>query len=77
MSKEKKNAPLKNVNSYARFSGYAIQMFAIISVGTFIGVKLDEAYPNEYDGYTISLALAAVLISIFSVIRQIISHSKK
>jgi len=29
-------------NSYARFSGVAIQMFAIIGIGTFIGVKLDE-----------------------------------
>ena len=30
-------------------------MFAIIAVGTYIGVKLDENYPNEHNLYTLSL----------------------
>ncbi len=63
-------------NSYARFSGIAIQMFAIIGVGTFIGVKLDERYPNAHDLYTLSLTLGSVIISIIYVIRRIIAASK-
>jgi hypothetical protein len=49
------------LNSYARFSGIAIQMFVIIGLGTFIGV---------------SLTLGSVVMSIIYVIRRIIVASK-
>ncbi len=64
------------LNSYARFSGMAIQMFAIIGIGTFIGVKLDEKYPNKYNLYTLILSLGSVIMSIVYVIRRIIAGSK-
>ncbi len=64
-------------NSYARFSGIAIQMFAIIGLGTFIGVKLDERYPNEHNLYTLILSLLSVIMSIVYVIRRIIAGSKQ
>lgn len=64
------------LNSYARFSGIAIQMFAIIAVGTFIGVKLDKAYPNEHNLYTLMLSLLSVILSVVYVIRRIIAGSK-
>jgi len=54
----------------------AIQMFAIIGLGTFAGVKLDEYYPNEHNLFSVSLALISVIASIIFVIRQIISASK-
>lgn len=65
------------LNSYARFSGLAIQMFAIIGIGTFIGVKLDEWYPNDSNWFTIGLALFSVLGAIFYVIKRIIAGSKE
>ncbi|MFK7834365.1 MAG: AtpZ/AtpI family protein [Winogradskyella sp.] len=64
-----------NINSYARFSSIALQMLAIIGVGTFIGIKLDEYYPNAYDTYTIVLALVSVILSMVYVIRRIIASS--
>ena len=64
------------LNSYTRFSGIAIQMFAIIAIGTFVGVKLDEKYPNKYNLYTLILSLASVIMSIVYVIRRIIANSK-
>lgn len=73
--KEKKDNPLNS--TYARYSGLAIQMIAIIGVGTFIGVKLDENFPNEHNLYTIGLSLASVIGSMILVISQIISNSKK
>jgi hypothetical protein len=63
-------------NSYAKFSGIAIQMFAIIGIGTFVGVKLDEKYPNKHNLYTLILSLASVIMSIVYVIRRIITSSK-
>ena len=64
------------LNSYARFSGIAIQMIAIIGIGTFIGVKLDETYPNTHNLYTLGFTLGAVIASIVYVIRRIIATSK-
>jgi hypothetical protein len=64
------------LNSYARFSGIAIQMFVIIGLGTFIGVKRDERYPNTHNLYTLSLTLGSVVMSIIYVIRRIIVASK-
>ena len=71
--KDQKN----RLNSYARLSGLVIQMMAIIGVGTFAGIKLDEAYPNEKNLYTLGLTLAGVVSSIVYVIRRIIASSKE
>ena len=74
------NKPVKDqkdkLNTYARFSGIVIQMVAIICVGTFIGVKLDERYPNENNLYTLFFTLGFVIASIVFVIRRIIAASK-
>jgi hypothetical protein len=72
--KEKKQE--KPLNKFARFSGIGFQMIAIIAFGTFVGVKLDEKYPNEKNLFTLSFSLGSVIISILYVIRQIISASK-
>jgi hypothetical protein len=72
----KHKPPQDKLNSYARFSGIAIQMFAIIGVGTFVGVKLDEKYPNKHNLYTLILSLTSVIMSIVYVIRRIIAGSK-
>ncbi|MBR9913515.1 MAG: hypothetical protein GYB32_01605 [Algicola sp.] len=52
-------------------------MFAIIGVGTFIGYKLDEMYPNEHNLYTLAGSLSSVIISIIYIIRRIIAASKE
>lgn len=75
-NQNEKKASLLN-SSYARYSGIAIQMFAIIGIGTFIGVKLDEKYPNKNNLFTLILSLTSVIGSIVLVIRQIIANSKE
>lgn len=67
----------KTFSAYAQYSGIAIQMFVIIGLGTFIGVKLDENFPNKHSLYTVFCSLFAVLISIYFVIRRIIKISKQ
>jgi hypothetical protein len=51
-------------------------MFAIIGLGCFIGVKLDEKFPNTHNLYTLILSLTSVILSIVYVIRRIIAASK-
>jgi len=72
----KKRQSNKPINTYAKFSSIAIQMIAIIGVGTFIGIKLDEKFPNTHDLYTLGFTLSAVILSIIYVIRRIIASSK-
>ncbi|WP_298550576.1 AtpZ/AtpI family protein [uncultured Algibacter sp.] len=67
----------KQLNTYARYSGLAVQMFAIIGVGTFIGYKLDENYPNKHNLFTLFATLSSVIISIIYIIRRIIATSKE
>jgi len=51
-------------------------MAATIFIGTFIGVKLDEKYPNEYSAYTLIFSLVFVFASLYTVIKQISNISK-
>ncbi|HMB63360.1 MAG TPA: AtpZ/AtpI family protein [Eudoraea sp.] len=63
-------------NSYIQYSGIAIQMIVIIGLGSYGGVRLDEAYPNEYHAFTIICSLASVAMAIYVVIRQVSKASK-
>ncbi len=73
MNKLQKKKPLHN---YTRFSGIAFQMAATIFVGTYVGVKLDEKFPNKYNMYTLIFSLVFVLASLYNVIKQISNISK-
>jgi len=63
-------------NNYARFSGIAIQMFVIIGLGTYAGLKLDEKYPNKHNLYTVGFSLGSVILAIVFVIKRILAASK-
>ena len=40
------------MKSFARYSGFGFQMIAIIGLGVYAGIKLDEKYPNKYKAHT-------------------------
>jgi len=73
MVKSKKKNQL---NTYARFSGIAFQMIAIIGLGTFGGIKLDKKYPNDYMLYTLILSFTSVIIALIYVVRRVLQASK-
>jgi F0F1-type ATP synthase assembly protein I len=75
-SNNKNQKPREQLNAYAKYSSIAIQMFAIIGIGSFAGVKLDEYFSNTNNVFTIILSLSSVIFAITFVIRQIISASK-
>jgi len=52
-------------------------MLVIIGLGSYGGVKLDEAYPNEYSMYTIICSLASIAIAMYLVIKQVSRISKR
>lgn len=66
-----------SLNSYAKYSAIAFQMFAIIGVGSFIGIKIDQYFGNENSLWTIILSLCSTIFAVFFVIRRIIADSKE
>ena len=76
MSDQNQKKKNNTLNSYARFSSIAIQMFVIIGIGTLGGIKLDDYFQNKNDLFTIILSLLSVILSILYVVRSIISSSK-
>ncbi|PKA82897.1 putative F0F1-ATPase subunit (Ca2+/Mg2+ transporter) [Ulvibacter sp. MAR_2010_11] len=73
----KKPRPSSRINNYARFTGIGFQMVAIIGIGAYGGVKLDERYPNEYSLWTIICSLAAIGIAMYFVIKQVTNFSNR
>jgi hypothetical protein len=59
-----KTDPRKNLNDYARYSGMAFQMLAIILAGSFAGVGLDH-WLDCKPLFTVLLSLGSVVLAIY------------
>ena len=68
--KEKKKAK-KPLNKYIRLTGIGLQMGITIYLASYFGKWLDVKYPNENNIYTIILTLSGVVLSFYSLLRQI------
>ncbi|MGJ5642974.1 AtpZ/AtpI family protein [Formosa sp. S-31] len=72
-----KEKPKKQLNNYIKFSTMAFQMVAIIGVLTYLGVWLDDKYPNEYSMFTIIFSLLGVTGAIYMIIKQVTNLNKE
>jgi F0F1-type ATP synthase assembly protein I len=70
--KKKSNKSNEPVNSYARYTGIAIQMVAIIVVMTLAGVKLDSRRASDTPVFTLILSLLGVFAAIYTAIKDFI-----
>jgi hypothetical protein len=64
-----KRPPLE---SYARYSNIAFQMFAIIGIGIFGGVKLDQWLHLRFPVFTVLLSILSVAAAIYSVVKDLL-----
>ena len=60
----------KPLPDYAKFSGIAVQMIAIIVAGTYGGLKLDQLARFRFPLFTILLSLASVFFAIYLVVSK-------
>jgi len=67
-SKDNKN----NMNSYAKYSSLAFQMVAIIMIGVFGGLKLDQFLNLKFPLFTLVLSLLSVILAIYYAIKDFI-----
>jgi len=67
---QKKN--LSSLSSYAKYSSIAFQMIAIILLGVFGGIKLDQVIKMEFPLFTVLFTILAVIFSIYYAIKDLI-----
>lgn len=66
---KKSRPPLE---SYARYSSLAFQMFAIIGLGIFGGVKLDKWIDTGFPLFTVLLAVLSVAAAIYIAVKDLL-----
>lgn len=66
----KKKPPL--TNNYAKYSGMAMQMMAIIVIGVLAGRKIDQWAATKYPVFTLVLTLLSVFAAMYYFIKDVI-----
>lgn len=60
------------LSDYGRYSSLAFQMIAIILVGVFGGIKLDQVVRWEFPIFTLVLTVIAVVLSMYYAVKDLI-----
>jgi len=64
--------PRPPLESYARYSSLAFQMFAIIGLGIFGGVKLDQWLKIGFPVFTVLLSIISVAAAIYTAVKDLL-----
>jgi F0F1-type ATP synthase assembly protein I len=70
--KKSKSQENKGLNDFAKYSGMAFQMFAIILITTWGGIQLDKLAKFHTPVFTIILSLLGVFAAIYTVLKDFI-----
>lgn len=72
-SKPKPDKPKRPpLESYARYSSLAFQMFAIIGLGIYGGIKLDQWLKNRFPVFTLLLSVISVAAAIYTAVKDLL-----
>ena len=69
---DKNNQKKKLISNYGKYSSIAFQMLAIILLGVWGGVKIDEWLEMSIPIFTIILSLLSVVLAIYSVVKDLL-----
>ncbi|MEO1010626.1 MAG: AtpZ/AtpI family protein [Bacteroidota bacterium] len=72
-----KDSPKKKLDTWIKFSNIGLQMAVTIGAMAYLGVWLDEKYPNLYSVYTVVFSLIGVFASLYNVFRQVRNMNDK
>ena len=68
--KNQKKQPNKGLRDYARYSGIAFQMIAIILIAVWGGIKLDKLAGFNKPVFTIILSLLGVFAAVYTAVKD-------
>ena len=71
-SPEDQKQKQKQFNAYTKYSGLALQMMAIIAVGTYCGFRLDKYLGWKFPVCTVVLSLLSVGIAIWNAVKDLL-----
>ena len=67
---QKEKNKKKELNSFAKYSALSFQMAAIILLGVFGGLKLDEWLDLQFPIFTLILITIAIILAIYFAIKD-------
>jgi len=70
--KNQKSPENKGLNDFARYSGMAFQMIAVILVTTWGGIELDKLAKLHTPVFTIILSILGVFAAIYTAVKDFI-----
>jgi len=68
MSTNKKNNKIKSSNSYMQYSGMAFQLFGILFIAMFIGMKVDKYIDNESYYFAAAFSFIALIAYLYKLV---------
>ena len=72
LRKSGKNPKKSYLDNYARYTGIAFQMLAIILLGVWGGIKLDEWLQLQFPVFTLLLSVLSVFLAIYTVVKDLL-----
>jgi F0F1-type ATP synthase assembly protein I len=69
---KKESRSRESLNSYAKYSGIAVQMIVIILAGVFLGTKMDKWLHTNDSIFTAIFSVLGVVLATYSVIKDLI-----
>ncbi|HAH22344.1 MAG TPA: hypothetical protein DCL77_00995 [Prolixibacteraceae bacterium] len=70
MNPDKDQKPKKKLDDFIRYSSLGFEMIAIMGLGTFAGVKIDQWLDLQFPAFTLGLMILAVIGAIYHAIRK-------
>ncbi|MDP3642774.1 MAG: AtpZ/AtpI family protein [Bacteroidota bacterium] len=62
--------PKKQFDNFIRYSSLAFEMMAIMGIGVWLGIKLDQWLNMSFPAFTLGLMILSVIGAIYHVIRK-------
>lgn len=66
-TRQENKIPLKN---YAKYSGMAFQMAAVIFIGVFGGLQLDKFLNLKFPIFTLIFSILSIILAIYTAIKD-------
>jgi F0F1-type ATP synthase assembly protein I len=60
----------KQIDDFIRYSSLAFEMIAIMGIGVWVGIKLDQWLKLSFPAFTLALMILSVVGAIYHAIRK-------